>query len=79
LKDRTKLSAGILPPVDVEVSPFPAIVEYFPYHEGDRTRERDAIACPLLSVMGALVVELIFEKAVDLRSCRRTKTRIEST
>jgi uncharacterized protein len=50
LRDGTKLGARIWLPVDADVRPVPAIVEYLPYRKRDETHERDAL--PYLNLAG---------------------------
>src|SRR5918997_5108598 len=52
LSDGVELSAMIWLPVDAEVRPVPAILEFLPYRKRDGTSERDALNHPYFAGHG---------------------------
>ncbi|WP_281291495.1 CocE/NonD family hydrolase [Reyranella soli] len=52
LKGGTKLDVRIWFPVDTDVRPVPAVVEYLPYRKRPRMHERDARTYPYLAGSG---------------------------
>ena len=63
MSDGTRLSARIWLPVDAEVNPVPAILEYLPYRKNDFTALRDSIRHPYFAGHGYASIR------VDMRGC----------
>jgi uncharacterized protein len=71
LKDGTKLGARIWLPVDADVRPVPALLEYLPYRKRDGTHERDALTYPYLAGNGYAGVR------VDIRGSGESEGLLE--
>jgi putative CocE/NonD family hydrolase len=58
LKDGTRLAARMWLPVDAEMRPVPAILEYLPYRRREGTAERDALGHPYVAGHGYACVRV---------------------
>ena len=58
LEDGTRLAARVWLPVDAEMSPVPAILEYIPYRRRDFTAPRDALTHPYVAGHGYACVRV---------------------
>ncbi|MBK6327489.1 MAG: CocE/NonD family hydrolase [Chloroflexi bacterium] len=58
LPDGTRLAARIWLPVDAEINPVPALLEYLPYRKGDGTAVRDAQRHPYFAGHGYAAIRV---------------------
>ncbi|MGB5059511.1 MAG: CocE/NonD family hydrolase, partial [Candidatus Promineifilaceae bacterium] len=58
LPDGTRLAARIWLPIDAEINPVPALLEYLPYRKGDGTAVRDAQRHPYFAGHGYAAIRV---------------------